>query len=254
MFIDSHAHIYGEEFDNDRKEVLEKCVEVGVKKIYMPNVDAASIDPMLEAEEKYPGLCIPMMGLHPTYVKKGFEQQLYIMEDWLKKRKFAAVGEVGTDLYWDTSTFDMQVEALKVQIGFAKQYSLPLVIHCRNSFKETIDIIREQKDATLTGVFHCFTGTVDEAKQAIELGFYLGIGGVATFKNGGLDKVLPHIDLKHLMLETDSPYLAPVPFRGKRNSPEYIPSIAEKLAVIKNVALSQVEEITTENALNLFKL
>ena len=252
MYVDSHAHIYSEEFKADRQAVIEKALEAGVKKIYMPNVDHASIEPMLEAEEKYKGICIPMMGLHPCNVKKNFEKDLYEVEDWLKRRKFAAVGEIGIDLYWDTSLQAEQEEAFKIQVNLAKKYDLPIVIHCRNSFRETIELLKKIKSENQKGVFHCFSGNAEEANEVVELGFYMGIGGVTTFKNGGLDKVLSHASLEHLILETDCPYLAPVPYRGKRNEPSYIPLIAEKIGTIKNLTVEEVAAATTRNTQQLF--
>jgi TatD DNase family protein len=252
-WIDTHAHIYLEDFDPDRADILRRCEELQIRKIFMPNVDHTSIDSMLEAEHKYPDQCIAMMGLHPCYVKKDFEKELYLVEDWLTKRSFAAVGEIGTDLYWDKTFWNQQQEAFKVQVGWAKKYQLPVVIHCRESIDETIELLEPLLDGKLTGVFHCFSGNLDQAKKIISMGFYLGIGGVATFKNGGLDKVIPDIDLKHLVLETDSPYLAPTPHRGKRNTPEYIPLVAKKISEFKNVSLDEVQSITQKNALTLFE-
>ena len=251
-FIDTHAHIYHEDFVSDRTDMLQRCMDQRVTKIFMPNVDHTSIDAMLELEDRSSGQCIPMMGLHPCSVKKGFERELYLVEDWLSKRKFSAVGEIGTDLYWDKSLYEYQKEAFLLQISWAKKYRLPIVIHCRESINETIELVQQVHDGNLTGVFHCFSGTAEQATQVIKLGFYLGIGGVATFKNGGLDKVLPEVDLKHLVLETDSPYLAPVPHRGKRNEPSYIPLVAKKIAEFKNVSIDEVRSSTTENALKLF--
>jgi TatD DNase family protein len=251
-FIDTHAHIYHEDFLADRSDMLQRCTDQGVTKIFMPNVDHTSIDSMLELEGRSSGQCIPMMGLHPCSVKKGFERELYLVEDWLSKRKFSAVGEIGTDLYWDKSLFDYQKEAFLLQVSWAKKYRLPIVIHSRESTKETIELVQQMQDGNLSGVFHCFSGTTEQAEQIIKLGFYLGIGGVVTFKNGGLDKLLPDVDLKHLVLETDSPYLAPVPHRGKRNEPSYIPLVAKKVAELKEVSVDEVRRTTTENALKLF--
>lgn len=251
-FIDTHAHIYSKKYDDDRDEVVERCRENGVKRIYMPNVDVESIDGMLEAEQRYPDMCIPMMGLHPCDVKKDFEKQLYVMEEWISKRSFTAIGEIGTDLYWDKSTFDLQKEALQIQVAWAKEKEWPIVLHCRDSIDETIELIKMWKDEKLTGIFHCFTGTVSQAKEIIEMGFLLGIGGVSTFKNGGLDMVLPEIGLDHLVLETDGPYLAPMPHRGKRNSPEYIPLIAERVGDLTQNTLERVAEITNLNARRVF--
>lgn len=250
--VDTHAHIYHDDFKVDRDDMLARCREAGVEKIYMPNVDHTSIDAMMELESRSEGVCFSMMGLHPCSVKRGFEKELYLVEEWLAKRQFAAVGEIGTDLYWDKTLFEEQKEAFNIQVGWAKKYRLPVVIHCRESIDETIALVEQAKDERLKGIFHCFTGNLDQAKKMIELGFLLGIGGVATFKNGGLDKVLPDVDLKHLVLETDSPYLAPVPYRGKRNEPSYIPLVVQRISELKNVPVEEVKNVTTQNAITLF--
>lgn len=252
FFIDTHAHVYAEDFQADRMEMLRKSQEAGVGKIYMPNVDHASIDRMMEIESRSNGQCIAAMGLHPCSVKKDFQRELYIVEEWLSKRKFAAVGEIGTDLYWDKTFWEQQKEAFTIQVNWAKQYQLPIIIHCRESIDQTIELVEQLKDDRLTGIFHCFSGNVDQAYRITRLGFMLGIGGVATFKNGGLDKVLPEIELEHLVLETDSPYLAPVPHRGKRNEPAYIPLIAHRVAEIMKVSIDQVQQATTKNAQKIF--
>ncbi len=252
--VDSHAHIYSEKFDDDRADAIARAQDAGVSRIYMPNIDHTSIDAMLEAEAKYPQLCIPMIGLHPTSVNKDFERELYLIEEWLGQRKFAAIGECGTDLYWDKSFLGQQQEALKVQVELAKKHQLPIVLHTRDSFDETYEILAEAQDGTLRGVFHCFSGTPEEAQKVKALGFLMGIGGVATFKNGGLDKVLPHVALDDLVLETDCPYLAPAPHRGKRNEPVYLPLIANRVAELLQQPVETVAEKTTANALNLFKL
>jgi TatD DNase family protein len=252
-YIDTHAHIYASEFADDRTAMIQQAFDARVRKIYMPNIDHTSIDAMLELEHTFPGQCIPMMGLHPCYVKKNFERELYIVEDWLSKRKFAAVGEIGTDLYWDKTFWEQQQEAFRIQVNLAKRYELPIVIHCRESIDETIALVEELKDEKLRGIFHCFSGNEAQARRIIAAGFLLGIGGVATFKNGGLDKVLPLIGLEHLVLETDSPYLAPVPHRGKRNEPAYLPLIAAKVAAYTRTMLDDVRNITTQNAIRLFK-
>lgn len=252
-FIDTHAHIYSAKFNSDREEVIRRSGYNGVDKIFMPNIDIDSIEPMLDAEQKYPGVCIPMMGLHPCDVDKEFEKQLYVMEEWLNKRPFAGVGEIGLDLYWDKTFFGYQKEALKIQINWAKNKGLPIILHCRESLHETMDIVKELNDDQLTGIFHCFTGSLEQAHEIIEMGFLLGIGGVASFKNGGLDKLLPTIGVQHLVLETDAPYLAPVPHRGKRNSPEFIPLIAQKVADLTESPLEKVSEITNLNAVRVFK-
>jgi TatD DNase family protein len=252
--VDTHCHLYAEDFDSDREFAIEKAGEKGVFKIFMPNVDSDSIDGMLALEDKYPGICYPMMGLHPCNVAKGFEKELYLVEEWLNKKKFYGVGEMGIDLYWDKSTLGMQQEAFLVQAELAKKFRLPLIIHSREAFRESADLVEKVKDDNLTGIFHCFSGDKKEAERAIALGFKLGIGGVVTFKNGGLDNLLPQIDLKHIVLETDSPYLAPVPHRGKRNEPSFIALVAEKLGLFYNKSVEEIAEITTLNALNLFNV
>jgi TatD DNase family protein len=252
-WIDTHAHIYSTEFKDDLTDTLARCEEQGIRRIYMPNVDHQSIDAMLEVELKAPDRCFPMMGLHPCSVKKGFERELYIVEEWLAKRKFSAVGEIGTDLYWDKTLWEEQQEAFNIQVGWAKKYNLPIVIHCRESIDQTIDLVESLQDGTLNGVFHCFSGSAEQAKRIIKLNFYLGIGGVATFKNGGLDKVLPEVSIDHLVMETDSPYLAPVPHRGKRNEPSYVPLIGDKISSLKNMSIEEVRSITSTNALKLFE-
>ncbi|MBK7651394.1 MAG: TatD family hydrolase [Flammeovirgaceae bacterium] len=252
FWIDTHAHIYSTEFDLDREDVLSRCLDLGISKIYMPNVDHTSVDAMLEVEHKHPDQCISMMGLHPCSVKKDFEKELYKVEEWLSKRKFAAIGEMGTDLYWDKTLWEEQAEAFTIQIGWAKKYKLPVVIHCRESIDQTIELLAPLADQKLKGVFHCFSGTYEQAKKITEIGFYLGLGGVSTFKNGGMDVVIPDLDLDTIVLETDSPYLAPVPHRGKRNSPAYIPLIAARIAELKRISIEELQSMTTLNAQRLF--
>lgn len=252
-WIDTHAHIYNKAFSKDLEETIESCREEGMQQIYMPNVDRASIDDMLEVEARYPE-CVATMGLHPCSVDKHFEKELYLVEEWLNKRPFAAVGEIGLDLYWDKTHVEQQKEAFRIQTRWAKEKGIPIIIHCRDAFAETLELVEELKDERLQGVFHCFTGTLEEAEKAVSLGFYLGIGGVATFKNGGLDKVLPQLGLERLVLETDSPYLAPVPYRGKRNSPAYIPLVAERVAGLCSKPLEEVYQQSTANAQNLFQV
>lgn len=252
FYIDTHAHIYADEFKADRADLLHRCEEQRIDKIFMPNVDHTSIDKMLDLEQRWPKQCYAMMGLHPCSVKKDFERELYIIEDWLSKRKFAAVGEIGTDLYWDKSFWEQQQEAVAIQVNWAKKYQLPIILHCRESLEQTIEIIEKLQDGNLKGIFHCFSGSAEQAKRIFKLGFYIGLGGVVTFKNGGLDKVLPEIDLQQAVLETDSPYLAPVPHRGKRNEPAYIPLISSKIAELMNTSVEEVQKVTSHNALNLF--
>ena len=254
QYIDSHAHIYSEQFKADQQEAIRKAEEAGVSQILMPNIDHTSIDAMLQTESDHPGVCLAMMGLHPCSVQKNFEQELYTVEGWLARRSFIAIGETGVDLYWDKTFLAQQQEALAIQARWAKKYQVPIVLHTRDAFPETYEVIAREQDGTLTGVFHCFSGTAEEARQALELGFYLGIGGVATFKNGGLDKLLPEVPLDRILLETDCPYLAPVPHRGKRNEPAYLPLIAQKVADIKQVPLAELAQTTTANSRNLFNL
>lgn len=251
--IDTHAHIYSTKFDSDRDAVIEEIRVAGISRVFMPNVDVDTIDRMLDCESRYGDLCVPMMGLHPCDVKEDFEKQLQVMEEWLNRRSFAAVGEIGTDLYWDKTTFEIQKEALGIQVNWAKEKELPIVLHCRESINQTIELIEKAHDGKLRGIFHCFTGNLDQARRIIGMGFLLGIGGVVTYKNGGLDQVLPSIGLEYLVLETDSPYLAPVPYRGKRNTPAYLPEIARRVGDLLELPLEKVAEVTSANALNLFK-
>ncbi|MEQ9300597.1 MAG: TatD family hydrolase [Cyclobacteriaceae bacterium] len=250
--IDTHSHIYSPKFTDDRSEMLARAFQAGVERIYMPNIDMESVEGMMQLASDYPDRCFPMMGLHPCSVQEDYRQVLDQMRPMFEVHKFAAVGEMGTDLHWDKSFFKQQQEAFRIQCEWALELSLPIVIHCRDSFWETVEMLEDFKDRGIRGVFHCFTGGKAEAAAAIDLGFYLGIGGVATFKNGGLDKVLPEIDLRYLVLETDAPYLAPVPHRGKRNEPAYTSLVADRLAVIKEIDSSLVIKETTKNAMNLF--
>lgn len=249
--VETHAHLYSEQFENDLQESLDRALEKGVSQFYMPNIDHTSIDAMMEIEAKF-DFCVATMGLHPCSVTKDFQKELYIVENWLNKRSFAAIGEAGIDLYWDKTFLAQQEEALSIQLDWAKKYKIPIILHCRDSFEETISLVEKHKDSALNGVFHCFTGDLDAAERVIKLGFKIGIGGVATFKNGGMDKVLPHLDLAHVVLETDSPYLAPVPHRGKRNEPAYLSLVVEKIAEFKNMSKEEVAKITTTNANQLF--
>ena len=249
--IDTHAHIYSEEYENDRSEMLQRAWDAGITQIWMPNCDITTIMPMIKLTKEFPEKCLPMIGLHPCYVKADFENQLSVMEEWLSKESFIAVGEIGMDLYWDKTFRDQQEEAFLYQCKMAIQNSLWIDIHSRDAFWETAALIEKFGDSSLTGIFHCFTGTLQEANKAIELGFKLGIGGVSTFKNGGLDKVIPYIDLEHMVLETDCPYLAPVPFRGKRNEVAYTSHIAVRVADLKNMLVEDVIITTDNNAKNM---
>jgi TatD DNase family protein len=251
--IETHAHIYYDPFDNDIDETINRAKEVGVKKIFLPNVDSSSIERMLSLEERYPDYCVAMMGLHPCSVKENYEEELDLVTSWLEKRKFVAVGEIGLDLYWDKTFFEQQKHAFQYQMDLAKKHEIPFVIHSRDSNEEVIEILEKNAGDHLKGIFHCFSGTVEQAQRVVDVGMYIGIGGVVTFKNGGLNKVVPDIDLKNIVLETDSPYLTPVPFRGKRNEPSYLTYIVEKIAELKGISVEEVKEVTTQNALNAFE-
>ncbi|MCC5927857.1 MAG: TatD family hydrolase [Cyclobacteriaceae bacterium] len=245
--IDSHAHIYLEAFDQDRSEMLNRAVEAGVRRIFMPHIDSLSTERMLLVEDENPDLCYAMMGLHPCSVQQDFEKELLFVENWLSKRKFAAMGEIGIDLYWDKTYEEQQKEAFIQQISMAQKYGLSIVIHSRESLDLTISTVASCVNESLKGVFHCFTGNLSQASQIIEMGFYLGIGGVATFKNGGLEEVLLQTPLEHLIIETDSPYLAPVPYRGKRNEPAYLRQVVQKIAHVKHVSEEDVARQTSRN-------
>lgn len=254
QFVDTHSHLFLEEFDKDREETVKRAVSNGVDKILLPNVDSSTIGPMMALVKRFPAHCYPMMGLHPTSVDENYGQQLEVITSWLKKEKFYAIGEIGIDLYWDKTHLAAQQKAFVQQLELAKHYQLPVVIHTRNSFPEVFELLDKEIDHSLQGVFHSFTGNLEDAKKVIGYGFKIGVGGILTFKNSGLDKVLAGIDLKHMVLETDSPYLAPVPRRGKRNESAYIPHIGKKLAEIHNVSLEEVAAITTQNAYDLFQI
>ncbi|NAW89629.1 MULTISPECIES: TatD family hydrolase [unclassified Vibrio] len=252
--IDTHAHIYAAEFDHDRDEVVQRAKAQGIEAILLPNIDLASIEPMLKTEAAYPELCRSMMGLHPCYVDGNVKQTLTVIESWLDKHPFIAIGEIGIDLYWDKTFQAEQEMAFVTQLSWAKERDLPVVIHTRDSITQTLQLLKKEQDGSLSGVFHCFGGTLEEAKAINELGFHLGIGGVSTFKNGGMDKVLPHLDMNFVLLETDCPYLAPAPHRGKRNEPAYTTLVAKRIAELTELSLVEVNNITNTNANSLFKL
>jgi TatD DNase family protein len=254
MLIDSHSHIYSEEFNNDRDKVIQRAFDVGVKKIILPNIDSSSIESMLKLSDNYPESCFPLIGLHPTSVNETYKKELEIIESWLEKTKFYGIGEIGIDLYWDKTFLKEQEDVFRYQIKLAKNLKLPIVIHVRNSFNEVFSILKKELDGNLTGIFHCFSGDITEAQKIIGLGFKLGIGGVVTYKNSTLPQILKQVDIHHLVLETDTPYLAPVPFRGKRNESSYIIYIAQKVAEIYNIGVEDVAEITSRNVLYLFKI
>ncbi|MGE5944010.1 MAG: TatD family hydrolase [Flavobacteriales bacterium] len=254
IITDTHTHLYSEAFDEDRNEMIKRALEQNVSRFFIPAIDSTYTAAMLQLENDYPNNVFLMMGLHPTHVKENYKEELKHVEDMLAKRKFYAVGEIGIDLYWDQSTLKIQQEAFKYQIQLAKKYKLPIVIHCRDAFDEIFEILETEKSDNLFGIFHCFTGTLEQAHQAISYNMKLGIGGVVTFKNGQIDQFLNEIDLKHIVLETDSPYLAPVPFRGKRNESSYIINVLEKLSEIYNLSLEQIADITTQNSKDIFKI
>ena len=254
QLIDTHTHLFLSEFDNDRDQVIENARANHVEKILLPNVDKSTINDLILLVDKYPHFCMPMIGLHPTSVKENYQEELSEVEKWLEKRKFYAIGEIGIDLYWDKSYLAQQEDAFLYQINLAKKYNLPIVIHARESFDEIFKILDKEIDNNLTGVFHAFTGNEEQAKKILEWNFKIGIGGIVTFKNSGLDQVVNNIDINHIVLETDSPYLAPVPKRGKRNESAYLKYIANKIAEIKNISVEEAAEITTSNAKQLFKL
>jgi TatD DNase family protein len=251
IFIDTHTHLYDEQLLSDHHQI-SRATAAGVNKMYMPNCDSGTITPMLLLADKYPQHCIPMMGLHPCYVKDNYQQELDTVSDWLAKRSFAAVGEIGLDFYWDMTYKQQQILAFEYQIDMALQYQLPIVIHSRESTPDCIDIVSNKQNGNLKGIFHCFSGSAKEAEAIVGLGFYLGIGGVITYKKSTLSDILKTVSLSNIVLETDAPYLAPVPYRGKRNESSYIPHIAAKVAEVYGVSVAVVAKTTTENAVKVF--
>ena len=251
--IDTHTHLYSEEFDQDRQEAVSRAFTNGVSRIFLPAIDSETHQKMLDLEAAYPQKIFAMMGLHPCSVKPDtWEKELEIVEKYLNQRDFCAVGEIGIDLYWEQSTLDIQIKAFEKQIDWAVERDLPIVIHTRNSFDETFEVLERKKYPRLRGIFHCFSGDLAQALRAIEMGFYLGIGGVVTFKNGKIDQFLGEIPLEKIVLETDCPYLTPVPFRGKRNEPIYTKYVAEEIARIKEISVEEVIKVTTENAKRIY--
>jgi TatD DNase family protein len=254
QLIDTHTHLYLPEFDEDRDEVVSRAIGSGITKMLLPNIDINSIDQMIAAVNRYPGICFPMAGLHPTSVKEDYTSQLDDIESLITRYKIIAVGEIGIDLYWDKTFMKEQIISFRRQIRFAIQNNLPVVVHSRDAFPEVFSVLDEFKGEKMTGVFHAFTGSRDDAEKAIKMGFMLGIGGIVTFKNSGLDKIVSEIGPENLILETDSPYLAPVPFRGKRNESSYICIINKKLAAIFNMSEEKMAAITYSNSVELFNL
>ena len=252
IFTDTHTHLYSEEFEQDRGEMIQRAINAGVSRFFIPAIDSTCTQAMYDLEQDFPENVFLMMGLHPTYVKDNYEAELAHVASELAKRKFYAIGEIGIDLYWDKTHLKEQQIAFRQQIQWAKQYKLPIVIHCREAFDEIFGILEEEKSPELFGIFHCFSGTYEQALQAISYNMLLGIGGVVTFKNGKIDQFLDRIDLRHIVLETDSPYLAPIPFRGKRNESSYVVNVAAKLAAIYNLSVTEIAQITTENSKRVF--
>ena len=254
MLIDTHCHLYVDEFEEDRQQVMERAVAQGVERFYLPAIDSTVLNKILKMEKDFPGKCFAMMGLHPCSVKDNYTTELQLVEQQLSARRFAAIGETGLDFYWDKTFIPQQYDAFKKQIIWAKEYGIPVVIHSRQSTQECIDLIKELYDERLTGIFHCFGGSLEEARQISELGFYMGIGGIVTYKNSGLAAVMEQLPLDNIVLETDAPYLTPAPFRGKRNESAYLQYIVQKIADIKKMRVDEVAAITTSNAGKVFNI
>ncbi|MFD2551729.1 TatD family hydrolase [Bizionia sediminis] len=254
IVTDTHTHLYSDAFDTDREEMIQRAIQAGITRFFIPAIDSSYTEAMFQLEAAFPNHMFLMTGLHPTSVKANYKDELKHVTNLLAKRRFYAVGEIGIDLYWDTSTLDIQKEAFKYQIQLAKKYNLPIVIHCRDAFDAVFDVLESEKSPDLYGIFHCFTGTFEQAKQAISYNMKLGIGGVVTFKNGKIDQFLNQISLEHIVLETDSPYLAPKPFRGKRNESAYLIEVLNKLSELYELPAAEIAKITTENSKAVFKV
>lgn len=252
MITDTHTHLYSEQFNEDRQAMIQRAKDAGVSRFFIPAIDSSYTESMLSLEEENPNDVFLMMGLHPTSVKENYLEELAHVKQWIDQRSFYAIGEIGIDLYWDKSFLQQQKEAFRTQIKWAKEKKLPIVIHCRDAFDEIFEVLESEKGDDLRGIFHCFTGTLEQAKQAISYNMKLGVGGVVTFKNGKIDKFLNEIDLKHIVLETDAPYLAPKPFRGKRNESAYITNVVDKLVDIYNISYEEIAKVTTQNSKEVF--
>ncbi|MCH3881150.1 MULTISPECIES: TatD family hydrolase [Tenacibaculum] len=252
MITDTHTHLYSEQFNEDRKAMMQRAKDAGVSRFFIPAIDSSYTESMLTLEQEYPNDVFLMMGLHPTSVKENYEEELALVKEWIDKRDFFAIGEIGIDLYWDKTFLPQQQEAFRTQIQWAKEKKLPIVIHCRDAFDEIFEVLETEKGDDLFGIFHCFTGTLEQAQKALSYKMKLGIGGVATFKNGKIDKFLNQIDIKHIVLETDSPYLAPTPYRGKRNESSYITQVVDKLVDIYGLTFEEISKITTQNSKDIF--
>jgi TatD DNase family protein len=252
LLTDTHTHQYYETDPVKREELMQRCLDNGIERLFLPNVDSASIELVMSQAEAFPKNCFAMLGLHPCDVKANWREEIDTINAAILQHKIYAIGEIGIDLYWDKTFLAEQIESFKIQISWAKKLKLPIVIHCRDAFEEVYAVLLEEQDDDLRGIFHCFTGTLEQAQKIIGLGFYLGIGGVVTYKNSGLDKVVQQIDLKHIVLETDSPYLTPVPYRGKRNESSYLIYVAQKVADLHQISLETVATVTTENSKIVF--
>ncbi|WP_010134425.1 TatD family hydrolase [Ochrovirga pacifica] len=252
IFTDTHTHLNSEQFDEDRAAMIKRAIKAGVTRMFVPSVDSEYTESMFQVAEAFPEHVHLMMGVHPTHIKENYKEELAMAREWLETGKFVAVGEIGIDLYWDDTYINEQKDAFRTQVQWAKELKLPINIHCRNAFKEVFAILEEEQSPELFGIFHCFTGTLQDAKKAIGYNLKLGIGGVATFKNGKIDKFLAEIPLAHIVLETDAPYLAPTPFRGKRNESMYTVQVAEKLATIYQKPLDEIAAITTQNSKDIY--
>jgi len=252
MLTDTHTHLYSEAFLEDRELVMQRALDAGVQRFFIPAIDSGFTEAMYELEKEHPDTVFLMMGLHPTSVKENYREELDHVIEQFNNRNFYAVGEIGIDLYWDTSTLEIQKKAFKEQIQLAKKYKLPIIIHCRDAFDEVFEVLETEKGSDLFGIFHCFTGTLQQAHQAISYNMKLGIGGVVTFKNGKIDQFLKNIDIKNIVLETDAPYLAPVPYRGKRNESSYVSLVCEKVAEVYEISKDEVARVTTKNSKDVF--
>jgi len=252
ILTDTHTHLYSKQFDDDRAAMMQRAIDAGVSRFFIPAIDSSYTEAMLCLEKNFSANVFLMMGLHPTSVKQNYKEELQQVKDWIDQRQFYAVGEIGIDLYWDKTFLQQQQDAFKTQIEWAKEKRLPIAIHCRDAFDEVFEVLEDTKGDLLRGIFHCFTGDLEQAKKAISYHMKLGIGGVVTFKNGGLDKFLNKIDLKQIVLETDAPYLAPTPYRGKRNESSYLVNVLDKLVDIYNLTPQEIASITTQNSKDIF--
>lgn len=252
IFTDTHTHLYSEAFEEDQKEMMQRAIDAGVQRFFVPAIDSTYTPAMLDLKKNYLDQVHLMMGLHPTHVKENYLDELAHVQEMLDQESFVAIGEIGVDLYWSDEFKEQQIEAFHTQIQWSIEHGLPIAIHCRDAFDEVFEVLETYRGSALHGIFHCFTGNLEQARLAIDLKMSLGIGGVATFKNGKIDQFLNEIDLKHIVLETDAPYLAPVPYRGKRNESAYVPLVAEKLAEIYNTSIKDIAEVTTLNSIKIF--